>query len=407
MANEVVTQEKEMVYEVEGRTITLSPSLIRKYLVRGKGAPFTTAQEIAFFVGLCRARQMDPWAGDCYILRYGDKDPAAIVTSIDFVRARARANPDCQGWTCGVIVAGADGAPRDSSGLVLEGEKILGGWAECQPKGWQKPMRLEVNLAGYIKKTFDGKITKFWQAENQPTMIAKVAEMQILRRIWPAAAGKMYLAEEVGGPVLGEGMDLDIDMEPGGNGEKGTWEEKAAPEETVLEKFKRLAEENGISDRGDLEAFIRASAAATKKTEVEMQAAACADFPAFLKIFERSLAKKKQKEKELVEIEAAKVRAAAKKNEKPKGAEIGKVTNPEAPGPFPGPFEDDPQPAERVNPSTGEVTPAPGPFEVEQQDNRPDGTFIICTARKGDKMSLGFCRTNCPSLMDCEDCKPK
>lgn len=394
--NEVATQEKEMVYEVEGRKVTLSPSLIKKYLVRGRGGPFTTGQEIAFFVGLCRARQMDPWAGDCYIVKYAERDPAAIVTSIDFVRARARTQPDCQGWTCGVIVAGADGKPRDSNGLVVEGEKILGGWAECQPKGWATPMRLEVNLAGYLKKTADGKITKFWQPENQPTMIAKVAEMQILRRIWPAAAGKMYLAEEVGGPLLGEGMDLSIDMEPVANGEAGgTWEEKAAPEESLFEKLGRLAQEAGISDRGNLDAFIKASAAATKKTELEMQAAACADFPAFLAIFNRSMAKKEQRERERGEMEAkAKAAAEAKRQTKKAPEIILENTEPEDPGPFPGPFPDRSPDGERVNPSTGEVTQAPAGNE----------TFVVCSKNHGDEMTRGYCRTVCVHFKNPMEC---
>jgi hypothetical protein len=358
---------------------------------------------------------MDPWAGDCYILRYGPNDPAAIVTSIDFVRARARTQPDCQGWTAGVIVLGKDGRPYDSSGLVLDGETLVGGWAECTPKGWLVPTRLEVNLAGYIKKTAEGKITKFWQPDNQPTMIAKVAEMQLLRRIWPAAAGKMYLAEEVGGPVLGEGMDLgSIDMELSGNGRDEKWREKGQePTDTVpddgsatlaeqlriITRFNGLMGESGIKIEQDvieIKRYISMAAVTLKKTEIEMMEKACLDFPGFLKMFSSWKAKKNQALKEkydsehlpgpskeaMVEAKTAAKKAKPAKDPRPPSSPDARTTE------------------EQVDMSTGEVT-------TDKEDNRPDGTFITCTAKEGDEMTLGYCRSNCPSMIDCEDHKPE
>lgn len=370
MANEVAKTENEVKYQVDGREIVLSTSLVRKYLVRGHGN-LVTAQEMALFVGVCRARGMDPWAGDVYIIKYAEKDPAAIVTSIDFVRARARTQPDCQGWTCGVIVAGADGEPRDSSGLVMEGEKILGGWAECQPKGWIVPMRLEVNLSGYLKKTQTGQITKFWQPENQPTMISKVAEMQILRKLWPAAAGKMYIAEEVGGGPLGDA--LEFDMAPGAPTGSAAWEQE---EDSISDKFGLLAIASGITDLRDIQAFITSSATTTKKTEDELMSDACGNWPSFMKIYHKYVAKKAHKEKERAEIEVAKANIAQKSE--PKGAEIGSAKRPAQTAP-----------AETVDRETGEVFPPAG-----------DGRFVVCSKKEGDEMSSGFCETNCDHFSD-------
>ena len=385
MANDVAVQENEVKYVVDGREVKLTASLVRKYLVRGSGN--VTLQEMALFMGICRARGMDPWAGDVYVIKYGDKDPAAIVTAIDFVRARARVQPDCQGWTCGIIVE-RDGQAVDSSGLLLKGDALLGGWAECQPKGWEKPVRLEVNLSGYIKKTSTGEITKFWKPENQPTMIMKVAEMQILRRIWPAAAGKMYLAEEVGGPTMPEG--LDIDMQPEGtNG--ATWEEKREqPEETAEMKFLRLAGvENGIEGKAlaDLKSFITASAKATKKTEDDLMLAACSDFPAFLKIYQKHVAKRAQKEKEKAEIES-KTKAAAEKKTEPKGAEIGSAKGGTVAEKL----------KEEVNKATGEVS-FPGPFD-EPEAKRDTAETKDCP-EDGEPRSYGWCRAECPTFQDC------
>jgi phage recombination protein Bet len=200
---------KEVAYEVEGVQIKLTPGLIRTYLVRGKGN-LVTDQEVIFFMGLCQARKLNPLAGDCYLVKYSE-DPAAIITAIEFLRSRARASEDCQGWTKGIICKTKEGRIRDSHGLLLDDETLIGGWFEATPKGWEGKFRLEVNLRGYIKKTATGSITKFWQADNQPTMIAKVAEAQGLRTLWPRICGKLFVPGEIPAPddLLDQGPLLD------------------------------------------------------------------------------------------------------------------------------------------------------------------------------------------------------
>lgn len=200
---------REVNYDVEGVQIKLTPGLIRTFLVRGKGN-LVTDQEVVFFMGLCQARRLNPLAGDCYLVKYSE-DPAAIITAIEFLRSRARASEDCQGWTKGIIVKTKDGGTKDSYGLLLDDETLVGGWFEATPKGWDGKFRLEVNLRGYVKKTNTGSITKFWQADNQPTMIAKVAEAQGLRTLWPRICGKLFVPGEIPAPddLLDQGPLLD------------------------------------------------------------------------------------------------------------------------------------------------------------------------------------------------------
>ena len=96
---------------------------------------------------------------------------------------------------------------RDSSGLVLEGEKLVGGFFEAKPSNWDEPFRIEVSIEGYVKKTREGKVSRFWQPENQPSMIAKVAESQGLRTLWPDEFQGMYEIGEI------KSHDADINME--------------------------------------------------------------------------------------------------------------------------------------------------------------------------------------------------
>ena len=175
---------------ISGEQITLSFEIVREFMVTGK-KELVTEQELFFFMGIAKAKGMNPLARDCYLVKF-DQNPAAIIVAIDFCRARARAQADCRGWQKGVICLQKDGTLRYSAGLVLTDETLVGGWFEAQPTGWDVPFKLEVNLSGYAKNN------AFWTKEKAPTMIAKCAESQGLRALWPQALQGTLAAEEIG-----------------------------------------------------------------------------------------------------------------------------------------------------------------------------------------------------------------
>lgn len=204
----------EVTYKsASGIEIRLTPEIIKKYLIRGK-SEFVTDQEMLFFMKICEARGLNPFIGDAYPIKYSS-DPMAIVTSIDFFRKRARAQEDCKGWQKGIIVQGKEGI-KYTHGLILKGEELVGGWFEATPEGWKVPFKLEVNLAGYLryKKIYEGnkiigqELTRFWEPENQPTMIAKVAEAQGLRTLWPDQFQQLFAEEEIEGKISNGAIDI-------------------------------------------------------------------------------------------------------------------------------------------------------------------------------------------------------
>jgi len=79
----------------------------------------------------------------------------------------------------------------------LQGEELVGGWFKARPRGWEIDRKWSVSLDRYVKKTKDGKPTAFWTEEKQAEMIAKVAESQGLRRVWPDEFGQLYIPEEI------------------------------------------------------------------------------------------------------------------------------------------------------------------------------------------------------------------
>jgi len=267
-----------------GNEVKLNPDMVRKYLVTGK-RDLVTDQEVMYFIGTCMARGLNPFARDCYLIKYTD-EPAAIITSIDFFRARARAQADCKGWACGVIVQ-KDGELRYSKGLVLEGEKVVGGWFRATPQGWQEPFELEVNLSGYVKKTREGKATRFWSEENWPTMITKVAESQGLRRIWPAEFQGLHIQEESRLDIIDVESVKMVPVVPAQRELVG-----ADFEESNL--FDRLVQQRLIDspDTGPYELqsvmeFVKITSAALNISEKDLKAKAEQDFDKFCAAFEK------------------------------------------------------------------------------------------------------------------------
>lgn len=186
-----------VVYKARGgEEVSLSLETVKNFLITGN-KDLVTIQEMVYFIGICKARGLNPFAKDCYLVKYSQNENAAIITAIDFYRSRAKAQPDCKGWEKGVIVQNKDtGELRYSKGLVLDNEDVVGGWFKAQPEGWTNPWELEVNLREYIKHTKSGDVTAFWQ--KPAMMISKVAESQGLRTLWPDEFRGTLAAEEAG-----------------------------------------------------------------------------------------------------------------------------------------------------------------------------------------------------------------
>jgi phage recombination protein Bet len=181
----------------DGQQIKLSFDIVRRYFVSGK-PELVKDEEIMLYMGTCKARGLNPAKKDCYLIKYTADDPAAMIVSIDYYRSRARAQADCEGWHCGVIVKDAAGGLAYRNGaFTFPGDTLLGGWFKARPSSWAEPYEWAVNLAPYLKKDRYGHVTNFWREENQPYMIAKVAESQGLRRLWPDEFQGLFVAEEI------------------------------------------------------------------------------------------------------------------------------------------------------------------------------------------------------------------
>ena len=196
MPNELMT--RKMTYLLpDGEEMNITPQMVQKYLVTGR-KEFITEQELLYFMHECKARRMNPFLRECWLIKYSQKDNAQIVESIHHKRNKARRHPDCLGWRKGIVYQDSEKKIRESTHPFLpEGCVLMGGFFEATPKGWLTPFRHEVSLASVVKRKQDGSLTVFWKVDKQPQQVMKVAESQGLSALWGDTVGAGAIPEEV------------------------------------------------------------------------------------------------------------------------------------------------------------------------------------------------------------------
>lgn len=145
------------------------------------------------FMMLCKARQLNPFEGDAYLLGYDTKNGPQflLITAHQAFLKRAEVHPEYNGTESGVIVKDAAGNIVDRIGaFTLDDDTLLGGWARVYFKSRQHPAEMRVKLA-----TYDTMRSR-WEVDK-PGMICKVASAQALRTAFPTSLGGLYLADEM------------------------------------------------------------------------------------------------------------------------------------------------------------------------------------------------------------------
>ena len=199
VTNSIAKRPKETVteYKVGDESIKLSPAIVRKYLVNGQGN--VTDQEVMMFIGLCKYQHLNPFLREAYLIKYGDRQPATIVTGKEAITKRAMRNKNYAGQQAGVVIYHEDSGELEyrNGSMVMRGENLVGGWAKVYVKGFDVPIEAVVSYDEYVGTKSDGSVNSQW-AKKPATMIRKVALMQALREAFPEDLGNMYASEEMG-----------------------------------------------------------------------------------------------------------------------------------------------------------------------------------------------------------------
>lgn len=202
------------------QTIKLSIGIVRSMLaVPTSSGKLPEDRDCMRFMMLCRARQLNPFEGDAYLIGFDGRDGAKfeLITAHGALIKRAEVHPEYNGLESGIVfqppamcnLCNAKGYLEKSGDLVKcprcggRGEsdevvgsvvpkdtKLAGGWARITFKNKPVPMYDRVNLSAY-QKSFGR-----WTVDS-PGQIQKCAEASVLRLAFPNTLGGLYLREEM------------------------------------------------------------------------------------------------------------------------------------------------------------------------------------------------------------------
>jgi phage recombination protein Bet len=191
-----VIPERQAVFVPFGgnEPITLTIGIVR-YLVANKtrSGALPTDEQLIRFIMLCKARRLNPFEGDAFMVGYDTKDGPVfnLITAHQAFLKRAEVNPEYDGMESGVIVWGRDEQYHDREGDFLhDGDVICGAWATVFFKNRSHPMRKRLNIGPFRKDN------KIWN-ENPQGMIVKCAEADALRSSFPTLLGSLFIEEEM------------------------------------------------------------------------------------------------------------------------------------------------------------------------------------------------------------------
>lgn len=187
-----IIQEDDII-ETSSGNIRLTPEIVRQYLVNGQGN--VNDQEVAMFIGMCKANRLNPFNKEAYLIKYSS-EPATIVTSKDIFFKRANQNPNYDGMESGIVIINNDKKIEKRTGhIYIDGEKIVGAWCKVYRKDWSHPIYQEVNMKEYEGRKKSGELNSNWKTKPA-VMITKVAEATALRKAFTENLQGMFLIEE-------------------------------------------------------------------------------------------------------------------------------------------------------------------------------------------------------------------
>ncbi len=197
VAKKPAKKEQSTSFMVNGMEVTLTPNIVRDYLVSGNKDK-VSLQEIAMFINMCKFSGLNPWLKEAYCIKYGN-EPATMVVGVDAYMKRADENPQYDGMESGIILLDDETGEtiRAQGTFYLPGEKIVGGWASVYRKDRAHPTHIEVPFDEYAGKKADGTLNSQW-SKKPATMIRKVAKCQALREAFPNSYKGLAVAEEFG-----------------------------------------------------------------------------------------------------------------------------------------------------------------------------------------------------------------
>lgn len=170
--------------------------LLKSQICRDASGREATNDELAMFMQVCNRTGLDPFARQIYAVFRNDKNSPngrkmTIQTAIDGFRLIAQRSKEYAGQA-GPEWCGPDGAWKD---VWLSKDAPAAARVGVLRAGFREPVWAVALWSEFCQMAYD-KPTQMWR--NMPTvMLAKCAESQALRRVFPQELSGIYSEEEM------------------------------------------------------------------------------------------------------------------------------------------------------------------------------------------------------------------
>lgn len=236
-------EDKQLTkHEQPDETIVIKTLPITKETLRSYICPKANDQELVMFGEKCKINNLNPFAGDAYLVKYGDS-PAQMIVSEAALNKKIHSVESLRGIQDGIIVQDNEGKVLELEGEFYTSEqKLVGAWAIVTKDG-QAPYVAKVRLDDYDKNQ------SLWN-DKKARMINKIARVHVIRRALPEFQG-FYIQEEMGvlenlnGTIPANKKDVAQPQPKSNNGQqqqKGTRTEKGnTVADSIMDMANKLA----------------------------------------------------------------------------------------------------------------------------------------------------------------------
>lgn len=192
---ERLLQGNKLSYTPSGETseVLLSVPIAKRFFVKPtKKGLMPTDEQITQFVMTCKARELNPWLGDVWLVGYDTQDGPefSLITSVQALHKRADKMPEYDGLAAGIVVE-RNGELADIPGAIPPSEsKVVGGWCQVMRKDRATPFYASVTMTSRNKKR------NLWNSDPEG-MVRKCAVAAALREAFPNQNGGLYTTDEL------------------------------------------------------------------------------------------------------------------------------------------------------------------------------------------------------------------
>lgn len=196
------TEGQKAIVQWKGEPVAITFQDVKNLI-----CPLAAEQEVAVFLKTCQSLQLNPFANECFLIKYDARDKAAFVIAIDSYLKAAEMNQDYDGCEAGIILKDSGGKLELREGAFLLDEdkpRLAGGWAKVYRKDRSRPTYVAVNKNECIKLTRGGGPTQFWSEPKQPWMLRKSALKRALVEAFPSLFAGTLATAEIASDIEGE-----------------------------------------------------------------------------------------------------------------------------------------------------------------------------------------------------------